>query len=262
MQKSMYPITTWLNAAGSKAISPELTSELLVQLSKAEKDSKAYVKLVNRICEGNLKLLYQTVKRYSDKRQLRWGGDLTLDLLQAGFFGLHLAVERYDFKRGCKLSTCAVPWIRQRLGRHLTQKEQTIRVPEHMVMEIFYQRNNDGKHSGRKNSSKSTKVLAAAEAAMTHAMSLDMRYGDKGDTSLADMIEAPDTSNTYDYMQNRLRKAQEVMEKAGLEPKLTDFLMEYGRTGVILTAAQHAGINISRHSKIFKKAIERCQAVV
>ncbi len=258
----MDSITTWLNAAGSKAISQELTTELLVQLSKTEKGSKAYTKLINRICEGNLKLLYNTVKKYADKRQLRWGGDLSLDLLQAGFFGLHLAVERYDFKRGTKLSTCAVPWIRQRLGRHLTQKEQTIRVPEHLVMEIYYQRNNGGKHSGRKNSSRSTKVLAAADAAMDYALSLDMRYGDAEATSLADMIEAPDTSNTYDYTEARLLKAKNVIEKAGLKPKVADFLMEYGRTGVILTSAQRAGINISRHSKIFKAAIQQCRAAV
>lgn len=258
----MDSITLWLDSAGKKAISVDLTLELLFKLAKIEKGSKAYTKLVNRICEGNLKLLYQTVKKYSDKRQLRWGGELSLDLLQAGFFGLRLAVERYDTKRGCKLSTVAVPWIRQRLGRHLTQKEQAIRVPEHLIMEIYYQRNNGGKHSGRKNSSKSTKVLAAADAAMTYPMSLDVRYGDNEAAALSDLIEAPDTSNTYDYTQARLLKAQDIMAKAGLEPKVQDFLLEYGRTGVILTAAQRSGVNISRSSKIFKAAIERCRAAL
>ena len=258
----MDSITIWLNAAGNKAISQELTMELLSELSKTEKDSKAYTKLVNRICEGNLKLLYQTVKKYSDKRQLNWGNSLSADLLQAGFFGLRTAVERYDIKRGCKLSTVAVPWIRQRLGRYLTQKEQTIRVPEHLIMEIFYQRNNDGKHSGRKNSSKSPKVLAAADAAMSHPMSLDVRYGDNEAASLGDLIESPDTSNTYHQTQARLLEVKEVMAKAGLEPKIQDFLLEYGRTGVILTAAKRSGVNISRSSLILKKAIERCRAAL
>ena len=258
----MDSVTLWLNAAGTKAISRELTSELLLQLSKLEPGSKRYTKTLNRICEGNLLLLYKSTKSYSDRRQLQWGTELSVDLLQAGYFGLRVAVERYDFSRGCKLSTCAVPWIKQRLGRHLLKREQTIYVPENLAMEVFYRRNSKGKPSGSKNAPKSQRTFEAAEAAMGLHLSLDMKYGEKENTFLSDLIEAPDTSNRGDLLDKKLLKIQDVMAKAGLEPKIQDFLLAYASVGNIATAARRAGVNVARSSKIYHKAIDQCKAVV
>lgn len=258
----MDSVTLWLNAAGTKAISRELTSELLVQLSKLAPGSRRHTKTLNRICEGNLLLLYKSTKSYSDKRQLLWGTELSVDLLQAGYFGLRVAVERYDFSRGCKLSTCAVPWIKQKLGRHLLQKEQRIYVPENLAMEVFYRRNNNGKPSASKNAPKSQRTFEAAEAAMGNHLSLDMKYGEKENTALSDLIEAPDTSNRGDLLDKKLLKIRDVMAKAGLEPKTQDFLLAYASVGNITTAARRTGIKVAQSSKIYHDAINQCKAMV
>jgi len=255
-------VTTWLDAAGRRAISTELTSELLMSLSKTEVDSKRYVKILNRICEGNLLLAYKATKSYSDKRQMRWGTELSEDLLQVGYFGLRVAAKYYDFKRGCKFSTCAVPWIRQRLGRHLMQKEALIYVPENLVMEVYYRRNNDGKPSGRKGVSKSAAIYNAAEAAMSSYASLDVKYGEAKCTSLSDLIETPDSSNRQERMDQKLLTAKEIMTKAGLEPKVQDFLIEYAHRGNLDVSASKTGVSTSRASKIYRQALDRCHSVV
>lgn len=258
----MDSVTLWLNAAGSKAISQELTVELVVQLSKEEPGSKTYTKILNRICEGNLKLLYKTVKKYSDKRQFKWGTELSVDLLQAGYFGLRLAVERFDFSRGNKLSTCAVPWIRQRLGRHLVNKEQAIRVPENLVMEVHRRRSNNGLPSNLKSAPKTEDRFQAAESALSNHLSLDVRYGEDGGMCLSDIIEAPDTSNRYAASAKKLMAVKDLMAKAGLEPKTQDFLMEYARLGNIERAARKVGINAGRSNVIFHQAVQKCRDVV
>ena len=51
------------------------------------------------------------------------------DLFQAGVEGLMRAVGKYDLARGTRFSTCAVPWIRQAIGRHVDDACSTIRVP-------------------------------------------------------------------------------------------------------------------------------------
>ena len=60
----MDQITPWLNAAGAKAIDKVETTELLAKLARTTNE-KARTRLINKICEGNLKLVYTTVKNFS-----------------------------------------------------------------------------------------------------------------------------------------------------------------------------------------------------
>jgi len=259
-QPTMDSLSFWLNSAGAKAISPELTAALAAQLANTKPGSVKHTKIVNRMCEGNLKLLYATTKSYSDKRRLVWGTELSLDLLQAGYFGLRIAVERYDLARGNRFSTCAVPWIRQRIGRYLLNKESLIYVPENVAREVYHRRHNEGKPSNCKNAPKSEAVLTAAEEVMGQFLSLDARCNEK--TCLADFVEAPDTSNTFKPSNEKKEKVKAVMERANIEPKVQEFLLEYSRDGNLARAASRTGVRISSCGKTYRAAIQRCQEVV
>src|ERR671931_637533 len=51
------------------------------------------------------------------------------DLLQEGVVGLIRAAEKYDWRRGTRFSTYAVPWIRQAIGHALAATSRAIRLP-------------------------------------------------------------------------------------------------------------------------------------
>jgi RNA polymerase primary sigma factor len=62
-------------------------------------------------------------KRYTGK------GISLLDLIQEGNLGLMRAVERFDHKLGNRFSTYAIWWIRQAIGRAISDRSRLVRMP-------------------------------------------------------------------------------------------------------------------------------------
>lgn len=73
---------------------------------------------------ANLRLVVSEAARFA--RRSRLGLD---ELIQEGNLGLIRAVEKFDWRRGCKFSTYATWWIRQALQRGVAGAERTIRIP-------------------------------------------------------------------------------------------------------------------------------------
>jgi RNA polymerase primary sigma factor len=93
--------------------------EIALSVRVGQGDERARKELIER----NLKLVVSVAKKY------RGMGLPFEDLIQEGNIGLMRAVEKYDPDRGFRFSTYATWWIRQAVGRAVSDKGRTIRLP-------------------------------------------------------------------------------------------------------------------------------------
>lgn len=258
----MDSITLWLNTAGKYAITPVQTTELLARLAKTTDEAKRH-NLINKITQGNLKLVYSTVKRYSDKRSFKWESERSLDLLQVGVEGLSYAIGRYDATKGTRLSTIAVPWIRQKVGRYIVKNEQPIYTPENLMREVhhFWA---TGEYSNTRTTPKNKQLVHIAAAAMQPQLALDKPLEEDDTSRLLDTIEQPDTSNRAEKFDPLLLKVKDLMAKAGLAPRIQDYLLIYAECGVKKTSFVKAGLDSRKGSPYqqFEAAVDAIRELV
>jgi RNA polymerase sigma factor (sigma-70 family) len=88
---------------------------------------KTGLRSAERMVLCNLRLVVSIAKGYVNGCNLH---DIQ-DLVQYGTIGLQRAVDKFDFKKGYKLSTYATAWIRQEIRRNIYNTDRTIRLPEH-----------------------------------------------------------------------------------------------------------------------------------
>ena len=80
-----------------------------------------------RMTECNLRLVVSIARRYVGR------GLAFMDLVQEGNIGLQIGVDKYDWRRGFRLSTYIYWWIRQAISRAVIEQGRTIRLPVHTV---------------------------------------------------------------------------------------------------------------------------------
>ncbi|MFD4357679.1 RNA polymerase sigma factor RpoD/SigA [Nocardia sp. NPDC058518] len=103
----------------------ELTAARRELLRRTELDG---LRAKDQMVRANLRLVVSIARRFPTNT-----GMSLLDLIQEGTLGLMRAVEKFDHERGLKLSTYATYWIRQSIGRALTDQGRTIRLPSNVA---------------------------------------------------------------------------------------------------------------------------------
>jgi RNA polymerase primary sigma factor len=107
---------------------PLLTPQQEIELAGKIKKGDAAAR--ERMINANLRLVVTIAHDYVNL------GLPLLDLISEGNIGLTKAVERFDPKKGAKLSTYAMWWIKQAIKRALANQSKTIRLPVHLVDKV------------------------------------------------------------------------------------------------------------------------------
>ena len=105
-------------------LTPADEVKLAARIKKGDMEARALM------IRSNLRLVVKIAHDYSNL------GLPLLDLVSEGNIGLMKAVERFDPKKGGKLSTYAAWWIKQSIKRALANQSKTIRLPVHLVDKI------------------------------------------------------------------------------------------------------------------------------
>src|SRR5690606_16596721 len=113
--------------ATETAISISEFRRIVNQVQKGEREAAIAKK---EMVEANLRLVISIAKKYTNR------GLQFLDLIQEGNIGLMKAVDKFEYRRGYKFSTCATWWIRQAITRSIADQARTIRIPVHMIETI------------------------------------------------------------------------------------------------------------------------------
>jgi RNA polymerase primary sigma factor len=185
---------------------PLLTPEQEVKLAGKIKsgDQQAYAEMVS----ANLRLVVKIARDYANL------GLPLLDLISEGNIGLIKAIERFDPKKGGKLSTYAAWWIKQSIKRALANQTKTIRLPIHLIEKIGKMRRVSSQMTeelGREPTDdeladeigfSASKVTALKIAGLRPA-SLDQPVQDGESFQIGDIVGDEDSENPFESLRDK-----------------------------------------------------------
>jgi RNA polymerase primary sigma factor len=195
---------------------------IAARVNQAQRDAKS---AREEMVRQYLPLVVSIAMKYRGRSSLD-----TLDLIQEGNLGLMRAVEKYDYRRGVKVATYAVWWIRQAITRAMADRGRMIRVPVHMTgtaNRVLRERRKLYQKQGRE--PRSDEIAAHGAIPIAHVekalslvrepTSLDVPIGEDGDATLADLIEAPDAASPQVAMEVSALKEHVAEALARLTPR-------------------------------------------
>ncbi len=128
------PLQLYLREIGQvKLLTPEEELALARRIKRGDKKAREHM------IKANLRLVVKIARDYEGL------GVPLLDLINEGNIGLMKGVERFDHRKGAKLSTYASWWIKQSIKLALANQAKTIRLPVHVVDKMTHIRRAEAK---------------------------------------------------------------------------------------------------------------------
>ncbi|MBM3861016.1 MAG: RNA polymerase sigma factor RpoD/SigA [Verrucomicrobia bacterium] len=257
-RESENSIKIYLREIGQVALlTPKDEIRLAARIKKGDKEARA------QMIKANLRLVVKIAHDYSNL------GLPLLDLISEGNIGLMKAVERFDPKKGGKLSTYGAWWIKQSIKRALANQAKTIRLPVHLVDKISKMKRAAHKLSEKLGREPTDDELASkmdmpvAKVAQLRTISirpasLDAPIGEDEDTQFGEIVGDEAAADPFEMLRDKTLREdiRELIEE--LDPREAEILtLRFGIDGNKPLTLEQVG----RKFKVTRERIRQIQNI-
>jgi RNA polymerase primary sigma factor len=241
---------------------------ILREIDRGEKIAeRAHTALVR----ANLRLVVSIAKQYLNR------GLPMSDLIQEGNLGLMRGIARFDHRKGCKVSTYVVWWIRMHISRAISNQARLIRLPAYVhesLGKVMRTARNFLQASGRQPTDEelaplvgiSPRRLRAIFCALGEPLSLDAPATREGKVTFADIIADTNASSAADLamaaeLAERLRPLVRRLPQREKEIIRLRFGIEGGTGRTLEEIGNAMGLTRERIRQIEASALDRLRRV-
>ncbi|ODT98725.1 MAG: hypothetical protein ABS79_05410 [Planctomycetes bacterium SCN 63-9] len=153
-----------------------------------------YEETRDRIALANVRLVAYAARRYLNR------GISFSDLLQEGFCGLLIGIDRFEPANGTRLATYALWWIKQALRRTISADAYPVRLNPKLLRQVAVEQEDlaHGPHAAKPHV---TATLKSIRCAIRPTVSLDLAVDSGVSSTLADKSSSP-TNRDRDSLEN------------------------------------------------------------
>jgi RNA polymerase primary sigma factor len=252
----------YLNEIGQvKLLTPQEEITLAKRIRRGDRRAR------EQMIKANLRLVVKIAHDYEGM------GLPLLDLINEGNIGLMKGVERFDPRKGAKLSTYASWWIKQSIKRALANQGKTIRLPVHVVDKVAHIRKAEVKLRETLDRNPTDEELAHEldldprrirryRQASRAPVSLDAPMGDDSSERVSEIVADPNAAAPFDRLVQET-DTQLVREVLGtLDQRETKILtmrfgLNDGRQRTLEEVGAHLGVTRERIRQIQEQALKK-----
>ena len=248
-------------------LTPEEEKKLSRRIRKGDEQAR------KQMIRSNLRLVINIAKRYM------YLGIPLLDLIEEGNLGLMKAVDKFNPRKGYRLSTYAAWWIKQSITRSIMDQGKMIRLPVYMNEIITKWKKTKERLSQRLKRPPTDREIAQKMRLTkdkreqinfwlsTTTSSLDAPIGEEGESQVQDLVEdqtvaSPDAGVEHFFDKERVANLLGIMSQR--ERKILDmrFGLADGKSHTLAEVAKKFGISRERVRQIEEAALLKLRRFV
>jgi RNA polymerase primary sigma factor len=247
-----------------KLLTPKEEIALARRIKRGDEQAREHM------IKANLRLVVKIARDYEGM------GLPLLDLISEGNIGLMKGVERFDPRKGAKLSTYASWWIKQSIKRALGNQSKTIRLPIHVVDRVAHLRRAETKLRESLGRDPTDEELAHElsinprrveqyRQASRAPVSLDAPIGDDESNRISEIVADPNAAAPFDRViqETDTELVREVLATlTGRESEILAlrFGLADGTPKTLEQVGEHFGVTRERIRQIQEQALRKLRS--